>query len=67
MNFVHIAEFDWLPGRHKASIFVKYSQIFSITIRGIKLILCIHDIVIILYIICDFCLDYMRSLVAMAA
>ena len=47
MNFVQIAEFDWLPWQHKGSIFEKYSKIFSSEIiRAMKLRLCIdvHDI-----------------------
>ena len=36
----------------KVLSFVKYSKIFSKTIKGMKLILCIHDIYIILYINC---------------
>ena len=46
MNFVQIAEFDWLPWQHKGEIFEKNLKIFSEIIRAMKLKLCIdvHDI-----------------------
>ena len=43
MNFVQIAEFDWLPWQYKGKFLKKYSKIFSSeAIRGMKLKLCIH-------------------------
>ena len=45
----------------KVLSFVKYSKIFSKTIKGMKLILCIHDIYIILYINYVFCSTEMRT------
>ena len=52
MNFVQIAEFDWLPGRLKRFIYVKYSEVlFSKIIRRIKKEPCIHASDISLYII----------------
>ena len=51
-------------------MFVKYknNNLFSETISGMKLILCIHDIDIILYKNCVFCSDlYMKSLDVMEA
>ena len=47
MNFVQIADFDWLPWQPKGKFSNKYSKMFfSEAIRGIKLKLCInvHDI-----------------------
>ena len=51
MNFVHIAEFDWLPCNIKGKFSKKYSKIFSSkAVRGMKLKLCIHVHDISLYI-----------------
>ena len=42
MNFVQIAEFDWLPWQ-QCKFSEKYSEIFSSeAVRGMKLKLCIH-------------------------
>ena len=53
MNFVQIADFDWLPWLQKCKIFdKKYEKIFfSEAIRGMKLKLGINVCVIILYIV----------------
>ena len=53
MNFVQIAEFDWLPWQHKGQIFEKYSKIFSLeALWGMKLKFCIHIHDISLYTKC---------------
>ena len=61
-TFVHLAEFDWLPGL----IFVEMFKIFSETLRWIKLILGIHVYDHSLYINCVFYSSRIRTLVAMA-
>ena len=50
MNFVQIAEFDWLPWQYKGLIFEKILKNLSETVRGMKLKLCIHVHDISLYI-----------------
>ena len=68
MNFVQIAEFDWLPRQHKGYIFEILLKIFSSeAIRGMKLKLSIrvHDIS--LYINYDFYCRCSCSFVAMAS
>ena len=52
MNFVQMAEFDWLPWQHKVKFLKNYSKIlFSEAIRGMKLKLSIdvHDISLCIY------------------
>ena len=68
MNFVQIAEFDWLPWQHKEYIFEKkYSKIFSSeAVREMKLKLCIHVHDISLYINFGFYCHCPCAFVAMA-
>ena len=46
MDFVQIADFDWLMATKRLNVWKKYSKIFSEAIKGMKLKLCInvHDI-----------------------
>ena len=64
MVFVQITEYDWLPGQQKGYIFEKQNvkKYFS----PIKLLLFINAYGIILYIICAFLFDQIRTLVAIA-
>ena len=67
MNFVQIAEFDWLPWQHKGKFSKKKSKIFSSeAIRGMKLKLSIHVYDISLYINCVFYCCCPCGFVAMA-
>ena len=67
MTFVLILYFDWLQGPHIWQNFEKHSKIFfSETVKGIKLVLCIHVPDSGLYIICVFYSRRIRTLVAMA-
>ena len=54
VTFVRILHFDWLQGPHIGQNFEKHSKIFSETVKGIKLVLCIHVLDSGLYIICVF-------------
>ena len=65
MTFVLILYFDWLQGPHIGQNFEKHSKIFfSETVKGIKLVLCIHVPDSGLYIICVFYSSRIRTLVA---
>ena len=70
MNFVEIAEFDWLPwqGNIKGKYSKNYSKVFSSeVIRGMKLKLSIHVHDISLYINCGFYCRCPCGFVAMAS